>query len=49
MLSKSKENPIGTYLKLVDSLLKPIIIYACKCCGESIKKDIFANKFINSI
>ena len=49
MLSKSKENLIGTYIKLVDSLVKPVIIYACKCCGESMKKEIFANKFINSI
>ena len=43
-LSKSKEKAIGTYHKLVDSLVKPVILYACECWGDSIKKEIFANK-----
>ena len=44
MLSKSKEKIIGTYLKLVDSLVKPVILYACECWGDSMKKEIFGNK-----
>ena len=44
MLRKSKEKTIGTYLKLVDSLVKPVILYACECWGDSIKKEIFTNK-----
>ena len=44
MLNKSKEKTIATYLKLIDSLVKPIILYACECWGDSQKKDIFANK-----
>ena len=31
MLSKSKEKTIDTYLKLVDSLVKPVILCACEC------------------
>ena len=44
MLSKSKEKTFGTYLKLVDSLVKPFILYAYECWGDSMKKEIFANK-----
>ena len=42
MLSKSKE--ISIYLKLVDSLVKPVILYTCECWGDSMKNEIFANK-----
>ena len=45
MLHKSKEKTIDVYLKLINSLVKPIILYACECCGDSLKKDYFANKF----
>ena len=45
MLSKSKDKTIFTCLKLVDSLVKPVILYACECWGDSTKKEIFANKF----
>ena len=44
MLHKSKEKTVGTYLKLIDSLVKPIILYACECWGDSLKRDYFANK-----
>ena len=44
MLSKPKEKTIGTYLKLVDSLTKPVILYACECWDDSMKKENFANK-----
>ena len=44
MLHKSKEKTIDVYLKLIDSLVKPIILYACECWGDSLKKDCFANK-----
>ena len=44
MLSKSKEKTIGTYLKLVDSLVKQAVLYACECWGDSMKMEIFANK-----
>ena len=30
MLHKSKEKTIDVYLKLIDSLVKPIILYACE-------------------
>ena len=43
-LSKSKEKTIGTYLILVNSLVKPVILYACECWGDSMKKETFANK-----
>ena len=45
MLRKSKEKAIGTYLKLVDSLVKPVILHACDCWGDSMKKEILASKF----
>ena len=44
MLHKSKEETIGVYLKLIDSLVKPIILYACECWVDSLKKDCFTNK-----
>ena len=44
MLHKSKEKTIEVYLKLIDSLVKAIILYACECWGDSLKKDCFANK-----
>ena len=44
MLSKSKEKTTGTYFKLVDSLVKPVILYACEFWDDSMKKEIFANK-----
>ena len=44
MSSKSKEKSIGTYLKLVDSLVKLVILYACECWIDCMKKEIFGNK-----
>ena len=32
------------HFKLFDSIIKPFILYACKCWGYSLKKDIFVNK-----
>ena len=52
MLRKSKEKRIDVYLKLIDSLVKPVISYACECWGDFLKKDCFANnieKFYVSI
>ena len=49
MLSKSKEKPIDTYLKLKDFLLKPVIICACEYWGDSMKKENFANHLNNPI
>ena len=40
----AKGKSIGTYLKLVDSLVKLVILYACECCDDSLKKEILANK-----
>ena len=44
MLYKAKEKTIHIYLKLIDSLVKSIILYACKYWGDSLKIDCFANK-----
>ena len=44
MLSKSKEKTIDKYLKLTDSLVKPVTLYACECYGDSMTREIFANK-----
>ena len=44
MSGKSKEKTIGTYLKLVDSLVKLVILYACECWIDCMKKEIFGNK-----
>ena len=46
MLSKSKEKTIGTYLKLVVSLVKPAVLYVYGCWDDSMKKEIFANKIV---
>ena len=43
-LHKSKQRTIDVYLKLIDSLVNPIILYACECWRYSLKKDCFANK-----
>ena len=44
MLHKSKEKIIAVYLKLIDYLVRPTILYACECWGDSLKKDFLANK-----
>ena len=44
MLHKSKEKPIDVYLKLIDYLVRPIVLYACESWGHSLKKEFFANK-----
>ena len=44
MLHKSKGITIDVYLKLIESLVKSIILYVCECWRDSIKKDYFANK-----
>ena len=49
MLSKSKEKTISTHLKPVDSLMKAVIPYAYECWGNSMKKEMFANKIEQSI
>ena len=44
MLHKSKEKSTNFYLKLTDSLVKPIIVYDWEFWGDSFKKDCLANK-----
>ena len=48
MISKSEEKTVQTHSKLVDSLIKPILLYACESWGDSkndiSNKDIFNNK-----
>ena len=44
MLHKSKQKTIDVCLRLTDSLVKPIILYAFDCWGDSLKKDCFGNK-----
>ena len=39
MLNKSKEKIFGTYLKLMNSIIKPILLYASKCWEDSLTKD----------
>ena len=38
-LSSSKNKNIDTYLKLFDSLVKPILLYACEAWADSLKID----------
>ena len=44
MLHKSKEKTIDVYLKLINSLVKSIILNACECWGDSLKKGCIPNK-----
>ena len=44
MLIKWKEKSTNFYLKLTDSLVKPIIVYDWEFWGDSFKKDCLANK-----
>ena len=44
MLHRSKEKTIDVYLKLIDSVVKPIILHSCECWGDSLKKDCFTIK-----
>ena len=48
MLNKPKEKTIGTYLKLVDFLVEPVILYACEPWGNS-QKWLLQIKLTNSI
>lgn len=42
---KLKKKAIGTYLKLINSLVKPVIPYACECWGDSQKKKFLQTKY----
>ena len=44
MLHKSKQKTIDVCLRLTDSLVKPVILYAFDCWGDSLKKDCFGNE-----
>ena len=44
MLHKLKEKTIDFCLKLIDFLVKLIILCACECWGDSLKRDFFAKK-----
>ena len=35
-----KKDNCHTYLKLVHPLVKPVVIYACECWSDSMKKEI---------
>ena len=43
-LQKSKAKTVKTYLKLIDTLIKPIILYACEAWGDIRTKKLFENK-----
>ena len=45
MLDKSKEKTFSTQLKLMHSIIKPILLYACECWRDSLTKNyLFCNK-----
>ena len=41
MLFKSKGKTVNSYIKLIDSIIKPITLYACESWGDSLKKGFF--------
>ena len=43
-LQKSKAKTVKTYLKLIDTLIKPIILYDCEAWGDIRTKKLFENK-----
>ena len=43
-LQKFKAKTVKTYLKLIDTLIKPIILYACEAWGDIRTKKLFENK-----
>ena len=43
-LQKSSEKTVKTYLTLIDSLIKPIMLYACEAWGDIKIKKIFDSK-----
>ena len=44
MIQKSNWKTTAIYSKLLDSIVKAIILCACMLCGSALKNDIFANK-----
>ena len=43
-VTQIKEKAIDTYRKLVDIFVKPIILYACECCRDSWKTNVFVDE-----
>ena len=43
-LVRSKEKTISTYTKMIDSLIKPILLYSCEVWGDILSKKLFENK-----
>ena len=41
---KSKEKTVHTYTKLIDSLIKPVLLYACEVWGDLPSKKLYENK-----
>ena len=41
---KSKEKTYRTYLKLIDTLVKPVMLYSCEVWGESFFQKEFKSK-----
>ena len=49
LLNKLKEKIAGTYLKLIDSLVKPVILYACESWVDSQTNKFLETELRNSI
>ena len=43
-LLKSKEKTVNTYLKLFDTIVKPILLYGCETWGDISTKKLFESK-----
>lgn len=43
-LMKSKEKTVHTYTKLIDSVIKPVLLYACEVWGDLPSKKLYENK-----
>jgi len=43
-LINSKEKTVKTYIKLIDSLVKPIMLYACETWGDITTKKLLESK-----
>ena len=44
-----KKETIGTFFKLIDSLVEPVTLYECECWGHSQKSKFLQIKLSNSI
>jgi len=44
MLNKSKSKTVKTYLKLVDTIVKPVALYSCEAWGDYKNKNNLKTK-----